>query len=191
MKPNGICQLIIMLVSSILLSGCVIIRPAAKTVVSVKRVDGVGQEKTFVLRDAYWIENIEGVHFVAYGWHPREHETYCFFINEPYPAFLFRKIVLLPIENDSGKIRYMVKAHISGACIPSDTNIRYGWGKVYKYEGQIYTYVNEFFDSRTVKLSDLKLYPKDEGMPILLMKGKITAQVGVNNKYQSILNREK
>jgi hypothetical protein len=52
------------------------------------------------------------------------------------------------------------------------------------------TYVNKFFDSRTVKLSDIKLYPKDEGMPILLMDGKITAQLDVNNEYQRILNRE-
>jgi hypothetical protein len=178
-----------MLMSSILLSGC-IVRPAAKTIVSVKRVGAVRQERTFGLRDAYWIENIEGVHFVAFGWHHREHETYWFFINEPYPAILFRKIVLVPIDNDSDKTTYRVEAQLSDAYIPSDTNTGYDLRNVYKYEGQMSTYVNKFFDSRTVKLSDIKLYPKDESMPILLMDGKITAQLDVNNEYQRILNRE-
>lgn len=182
--------LIIILSSSILLSGCVIVSPAAKSLVFIQRNDGIGEERTIGLRRSYWIENEEGIHFAAYGWHPREHETYCFFINEPSYAILFRKIILLPIENDSEKKRYLVKAQISGAYIPSENNIGYDWDKVFEYEGKLSTDANEFFDLRTVKLSNLRLYPKDEGMPILLLEGKITAQSDVNNSYQSILNRD-
>ena len=69
--PDTITLLIVVLMSSILLSGCVIVRPAAKTLVSVQRNDNVGQEWSFGLRHAYWTENVDGIHFAAYGWHPR------------------------------------------------------------------------------------------------------------------------
>lgn len=169
-----------------LLSGC-IIRPAAKSIVTIERTDGIGQKITFGLKHAYWIEDQDGIHLAAYGWHPREHETYCFFICESDPVVLFRKILLKPIINPPAKTKYQVNAKLSGWCIHSDNESIYDWHNIYAYSGQLDVNVSEYFSTWTISLSGLKLYPDDKDMPILLMEGKVIAKPNTDKGYQRIV----
>ena len=79
-------------------TGCIVVHPGARTVLECcARPDG-----TDVIRlgfsDCTWSVVSNHVAVVAYGWHPREHETYAFFCNEPYPAFQPRWLLMSQLE---------------------------------------------------------------------------------------------
>ena len=65
-------------------SGCVIVRPRASTVLTIHRDDDTARSRTLGFRDASWASIDNRFTVIARGWHPREHETYAFFVNEPY-----------------------------------------------------------------------------------------------------------
>lgn len=174
--------------SFILLPGCVIVKPAAKSIVTIKRADDFGQQRTFGLRNGYWAEDENGIHIAANGWHPREHETYCFFISEPYYANLFRKVVLHPIRNDPQGTIFKLDVQLSGAYVPTGNGTDYDFIDVFEYEAQANVQVQESLNVRSIRFSDIKLYPKDNKMPVLVMEGKIIAQSDANNAYQSVIN---
>jgi len=79
-------------------TGCIVVHPGARTVLECRaRPDG-----TDVIRlgfsDCTWSVVSNHVAVVAYGWHPREHETYAFFCNEPYPGFQPRWLLMSQLE---------------------------------------------------------------------------------------------
>ena len=80
---------------------------------------------------------------------------------------------------------------LCGAYItPPNTETDYQWRSVYEYHGLADAKVEEWFKCRTVMLSDVKLYPEDKSMPVLLMKGKVKAEPDVSGRYQRILKRK-
>lgn len=68
------------------LVGCVFVRPKASTVLTYAPTGGQEAEKVGFW-DVCWRRTGNGIELIGYGGHPREHETYAFFINEPYPVY--------------------------------------------------------------------------------------------------------
>ena len=93
--------IILIIVSVTTLSGCVFVRPKAHTILTFHSKEDTLQSASLGFRDTTWalVDNILTI--VGHGWHPREHETYAFFVNEPYPAFQPRW--LLVTQTSSGE----------------------------------------------------------------------------------------
>ncbi len=79
-------------------SGCIIVSPRAATVLTLQSSTNGSQPVSIGFRDTVWSLVDSNLVIVGMGWHPREHETYAFFICEPYPAFRPRWIRLAPSE---------------------------------------------------------------------------------------------
>lgn len=90
-----------MLVSLTYLPGCVVIHSKADTILTLSTDTKDGASITLGFRDTTWAFVDDRLIIIGRGWHPREHETYAFFINEPYPAFQPRWLLVTPIS--SGK----------------------------------------------------------------------------------------
>ncbi len=94
---GSIRRMLMFLVCALLLlipfvSGC-IVRPAADTILTVAKSGGVSAQKQRLgFRDAMWTETDDECVIIASGWHPREHETYAFFICEPQYGPQYRHI---------------------------------------------------------------------------------------------------
>ncbi len=184
-KARSIYRILVLLSVTVTASGC-IVRPAARSIVSIRRADGVGQPIEAGLRDAYWVEDSEGVHIAASGWHYREHETYAFFISEPEPVPFRRTILLNPIDGDSEPSRFEVRAMLDGRLIPCGTETEFDEFTMYQYRGETAARVAAFLGSRTVKISDIELFPEDTSMPVLIVDGKLIAESDDEGKYQRI-----
>ena len=72
------------------LAGCVVNRSAS----TVVRYSIEGEAHMVGLKTVHWSESQDTIELIGYGWHPREHENYAFFLNEPYPTFKPRWIRL-------------------------------------------------------------------------------------------------
>ena len=87
--------LIIGFLASLFLSGC-FIRPKAATVLTIRAKEDNTKLATLGFKEAAWATVDGDLTVIARGIHPREHETYAFFINEPSYAFLPRWILVTP-----------------------------------------------------------------------------------------------
>jgi len=93
MKRLTIATLLICLAS---LSSCVIVRTRAATILTLRSQTNGLQSVSLGFRETIWaVVNSEPM-VIGRGWLPREHENYAFFINEPYPAFQPRWILMTP-----------------------------------------------------------------------------------------------
>jgi hypothetical protein len=93
MKKLTIATMLICLGS---LTSCVIVRTKAATILTLRSRTNELQSVSLGFSDTIWaIVNSEPT-IIGRGWHPREHETYAFFINEPYPVLRPRWILLTP-----------------------------------------------------------------------------------------------
>ena len=73
----------IMLICLASLTSCVIVRIKAPTILTLRSQTDGSQSLSLGFSDTNWaIVNGEPT-IIGCGWHPREHETYAFFINEP------------------------------------------------------------------------------------------------------------
>ncbi len=79
-------------------SGCVIVSPRAAAVLTLRSSTNAPQSVSVGFRDTVWSLVDGNLVIVGMGWHPREHETYAYFICEPYPAFQPRWMLLTPSE---------------------------------------------------------------------------------------------
>jgi hypothetical protein len=78
----------------VLCTGCVCIK--ARTIIQIE--DNVQERGVlFGLKDVVCAEDGR---ILGRGWHPREHQTYWFFLNEPYPDMSIRWLLLVPSETD-------------------------------------------------------------------------------------------
>jgi len=80
-------------------SGCIVVRWQAETVLAITSDSPDQQTRHLGFRDAMWAHINGRPVIVARGWHQREHETYAFVLNEGYPAFHPRWIVLEPSDD--------------------------------------------------------------------------------------------
>jgi hypothetical protein len=76
------------------MTGCVFVRPSADTILTIQDA-GTPELPQFDLgfRECSWAVDTNLV-VTGYGWHPREHETYAFFISEGLPDFQPRWILV-------------------------------------------------------------------------------------------------
>ena len=77
-----------------LTTGCIHIN---KKVNSILKIDSVNRSALVSVGFRDVMSSPDGK-IIAYGWHPREHETYCSFVNEPQPVVLERWLLLKPNE---------------------------------------------------------------------------------------------
>ncbi len=79
-------------------TGCIVVHPGARTVLECRP----SADSTDVIRlgfaDCTWSMINDHVAVSAYGWHPREHETYAFLCCEPYPARQPRRLLMTQLE---------------------------------------------------------------------------------------------
>lgn len=91
MKKPAIIILLICLAN---LSGCVIVRTGAATILTFRSQTQTLQSVSLGFRETIWAVVDGEPTVIGRGWHPREHETYAFFINEPYPAYQPRWLLI-------------------------------------------------------------------------------------------------
>ena len=93
MKKLTIATMLICLGS---LTNCVIVRTKAPTILTLRSQTNGSQSLSLGFSGTIWaIVNGEPT-IIGRGWHPREHETYAFFINEPSFVLRPRWILLTP-----------------------------------------------------------------------------------------------
>jgi len=80
---RGPCCL--MLGVALAMGGC-IVHPAASTILTLFAPDDPAMKRTIGFSEVIWT-SAQPAEGVGKGWHPREHETYMFFLSEPYPVF--------------------------------------------------------------------------------------------------------
>lgn len=80
-------------------TGCVIVRMRVASVLRIRAAAKPNRSVSIGFSEAVWAPSESGPILIARGWHPREHETYCFFINEPnYGVGDPRWLSLTPIQ---------------------------------------------------------------------------------------------
>ena len=57
------------------------------------------------IKEVYVFDKSGPIELVGYGWHPREHETYCFLLSEPNPGGGLLRYVHVELEGD-GSFRF-------------------------------------------------------------------------------------
>jgi hypothetical protein len=93
--------------------GCVFVRTAAPTILELEWSDGIETRNArFGMKDVVWSEPVGEYHIFGFGVHPREHETYAFFLNEPHPAVLRRYVHLASENGQRYEIRMVLNSSL-------------------------------------------------------------------------------
>jgi hypothetical protein len=97
--------LLYLLVASLIpLPGCIIVRFKARTVLTLSPNTENTTTMTLGFRNTTWAVVDNTLMIIGRGWHPREHETYAFVINEGHPAFWPRWLLVTPTPTDEYEI---------------------------------------------------------------------------------------
>jgi len=84
----NVCSKLVVLGAAFSVCGGCICKPAAKTILQLrKQENGCSSVSALGLRRVSWFEDGDKTVVLGYGSHPRDAQSYCFFINEPYPGF--------------------------------------------------------------------------------------------------------
>ena len=86
----------ILVLSVLGLGGCVFVRPKAGTVLTLQPAADGAQSVSLGFRDTVWAKVNDDLTIIGHGSHPREHETYAFLLNEGYPKFQPRWMLIAP-----------------------------------------------------------------------------------------------
>ncbi len=92
----NVCSKLVVLGAAFSVCGGCICKPAAKTILQLrKQQNGCSSVSALGLRRVNWLEDGDKTVVIGYGSHPRDAQNYCFFINEPYPAFQPRHLRII------------------------------------------------------------------------------------------------
>lgn len=156
--------------------GC-IVRPAAETILTVKQPNKASLPNLVMgLRDVCWSGTEDELLIVGYGRHPREHETYAFFISEHYPAFLYRHIRITSENNQSNALRsYEVELLLQAFLLPRKLKpVKYC--QDFLYVGTTSCRAWTFFGKLFLDLRDLKLTRVDKPAEAIIVSGWVVAK---------------
>lgn len=174
----AIVKLTIVSVLAILLGagGC-IIRPAAETILTVKQPDNTCPDKSVMgFRQVFWSETGSEILIIGTGWHPREHETYAFFINEPYPATIGHSIRVTPeIQHSKTDLSWKVELLLDKSLLPCEADFS-GYGRDVLYIGTTSSRARTFFGKLFLNLKGLKLTRTGEPTESIMVSGRIVAR---------------
>jgi len=99
MKPICIAVALFVMITNV---GCVIVRTKAPTIIVVEPTALTGRNYKLGFKSSVWKENRGKIEIICNGWHPREHETYAFILNEPFPVSQGRWLRISPTLNGDG-----------------------------------------------------------------------------------------
>lgn len=157
--------------------GCIIVRPAADTIISVD-CDGVfsSEQITMGLKHAAWAESDDEIIVVGYGWHPREHETYAFFISEPYPVCQPRSIRIVAKKNTARTnpectIELLLDSSLNPCHVDSAITKEH-----YLFKGAANYQPGVWFDKLSLKLHNIELINPKKPDEKITVTGTITAK---------------
>lgn len=167
-------------------SGC-IVRPAADTILTVAKSGGASAQKQRLgFRDAMWTETDDECVIIASGWHPREHETYAFFICEPYPLLQRRHIRITcgvdRLRTDDVK---KVELILDSSLLDFQTPV----GQMALYVGSTQSRIGSFFGGRSVSLKNLTLRQSDNPDQTVTVSGRIVAGKATEKKISWTLEQ--
>lgn len=153
-------------------SGC-IVRPAADTILTVAKSGGASAQKQRLgFRDAMWTETDDECVIVASGWHPREHETYAFFICEPYPVPQRRHI---RITCGADRLRTDDVKKVELILDSSLLDFPASGSQMALYVGSTQSRIRSFLGCRSVTLKNLTLKLIDDPDKTVSVSGRIVA----------------
>lgn len=156
--------------------GC-IIRPAAETILTLRQPDNICPDKSVMgLRQVFWSKTEGEILIIGTGWHPREHETYVFFINEPYPAVMGRSIRITPESNHSKAApSWKVELLLDKSLLPCEVDFS-GYGHDVLYVGTTSCRTRTFLGKLFLNLQDVKLIRANKPAESLMLSGRIAAR---------------
>ncbi|MHC4646757.1 MAG: hypothetical protein ACYTBJ_14760 [Planctomycetota bacterium] len=157
-------------------SGCIYIHPAVETIVTVKQPDRCPDKSVMGLRDVVWSKTEAKLLLVGHGAHPREHETYMFFWNDGYPAFMPRLIRIISEEGQhvNGK-SYRVELQLHGPLLPCDKD-KADYTKQVLYVGNMSCRPRSLFGKLNLKLNNIKLSRVDDPTEAITLSGRLAAK---------------
>ena len=156
--------------------GC-IVRTAANTI-GRREVDGVDSEVVYGISEIHWVKTDAGVVIVGGGGHPRAHETYAFFISEPYPNFVHRSLILRPHPRPSNEQKaYDLILLVDGRAFPhiADAGKSSLPNGLLRFEGRISQPEQDFFGRYVLCLDNLNLKVQSDASITVRLRGKMVA----------------
>jgi hypothetical protein len=170
------------LVMTFLSGGC-IFRIKADTILTLHDPDNDSNSQKLGFKEVFWVEDQGDISLIGYGFHPKEHKTYVFFLNEGYPRFLPRYIRLRNTgRNDLGKPVYMIELLLCPDLFwcKTKTTDRKTW---YLYTGRFLLELTGFFDKRIFILKDVELQRSNNVKDTIIVSGQIVAKKSSQDQY--------
>jgi hypothetical protein len=168
---------IICLIALCCAQGCIVVRPAADTIISVA-CDGIfsSEQNTMGLKHVAWAESDDAIIIVGYGRHPREHETYAFFISEPYPVRQPRSIRIVTKKNIARTdpectIEFLLDSSLNPCHVDSAIS-----KENYLFKGASNYQPSVWFDKLSFKLHNIALINPKKPDEKITVTGTITAK---------------
>lgn len=158
------------------LSGGCIVSPAAPTVMDVHAASVSSDNSRLGMRQAIWTERQGRLELAAYGGHPREHETYVFIINEPYPSFLPRMLHLTQSPDDTDPPLFQVELFILSGQLPAPLGPPGAPGAMERYVGTARLRPHDWFGEKRVSLKNVPLASAQDPARSVLISGELVAR---------------
>ncbi|NIP24729.1 MAG: hypothetical protein GWN81_11065, partial [Phycisphaerae bacterium] len=163
--------------------------PASTTILTLRQPESKFNGKSVMgLRNVIWTKTDNKVMLIGHGAHPCEHETYAFFINEPYPAYLPRHIRITWEETKSKAAQdYEVELLLDSSLLPGNSDPS-NYDHNLLYVGTTTCRVGTFFDKFFFNLKDVKLSRIDRPKESVMVSGRVVAKKESPEEFASMLN---
>ena len=169
-------------------AGCVIVNTRAATRLTLHDA-GASREtdpRPIGFKDAVWTARGDGqVEVAAHGWHPREHDTYAFFINEGHPAGDHR---LLKLEPDAAGT-YTLQLYVRRYLLPTVESGEPGWADVIELTSTAPVKGQISGKRFTAKLRGVAVAATDEPDRGLTVSGTVIAWRRSPDEFSAFLRR--
>lgn len=169
-------------------AGCLIVNTRAATRLTLHDA-GVSREtgpQPIGFKDAVWTPQANGeAEVAAHGWHPREHETYAFFINEGLPAGEHRLLKLQPAGAGTYTLRLYVRRYLLPAIEPGEP----GWADVIELTSTAPVTGHVIGKRFTAKLRDVAVAATGEPDRGLTVSGTVIASRRSHDEFSAFVRR--
>ena len=158
--------------SMLSLSGCIFVGTATPTLLRIKWPN---QDDTVLgMRDVKYRSVADQVEIIGYGWHPREHEAYAYFINEGFPVLMDRWIHVVSVDGAKNGNKHRLTMWLNAWIMPIP-NDRAADSYFYEYQGLFIPRSSFTLFGRKINLNDVTLTPVGHAGPRIAVSGKVVA----------------
>ena len=172
---RSIVSLLALGASLLACAGC--ISPAAPTVLDLRTTAAPSGSCRLGMRDAVWTERKGRLEVAAYGWHPREHQTYVYPLIEGYPLFLPRMLHIAQSSAESDPPVFQIAVSVMCQQLPPSLRLPDGpYWAVEKYVGTVRLRPRAFLGERRITLQDVKATSVQDPARTLLISGTVVAK---------------